>query len=409
MSATPWKVCVRKPKPGRREKALYLRARRRVGTRLEERAMSASTTSWDRAAELAAIWERELNCGGSTLFDPDPLLLDLLDARIEHLKKNPKRRENTVKNCAFARLALAPHIGLLRASDVSSRTLRRVRSALQERADGKRRSNSTVNLYMEILRGAWVWAEQAGHVEGEWPRLKRLPVVRTHKRPFTDHEVAGILDWFQAKRPRWYPLMLLMAATGARGPSEIMRLREHDLDRQHNAVSFTETKTGVPRTIPLAGEVTKAIPAAPTSDGLLFSGDKPGRPVRPETIRYALKDALAGLRIRDPERLDLHSFRRAAVATLKRHIADTLGMQITGHADPVVYHNYQRNALGDDLRGAARILFETRDRLRKQNRGGGPSAASPAASPEPGGSGESYPTQSPPAEGTARDDYDLTS
>lgn len=152
-----------------------------------------------------------------------------------------------------------------------------------------------------------------------------------------------------------------------------------------------------------------AVPVAEDSADLIFPGDKPGRPVRPETLRDALNKALKALGVRDPDKLDLHSFRRAAVATLKRHIKDTLGMQITGHQDPVVYHNYQRNALGDDLRGAAQVLFEARDRLRKQNRGDGPQAASPAASPDSDESGEEGPTQTQSGEGSEDVDYDLTS
>src|SRR5262249_47077932 len=105
-------------------------------------------------------------------------------------------------------------------------------------------------------------------------------------------------------------------------------------------------------------------------DELLFPGIRPGKPVRPESVRDNLLRAMRAIGVQDPTWLSIHSFRRSWVATSQReNVPIPIAMKHTGHVDVKVFNAYQRNAVGDDMHEAARRVHAARERARTGSRG----------------------------------------
>jgi integrase/recombinase XerD len=128
---------------------------------------------------------------------------------------------------------------------------------------------------------------------------------------------------------RYKPIFAIAAYTGCR-ISEALKLQAHRLDLSGRQITFTETKTGIDRTVPISPKLAKVLEAAQLpSEGFLFPGiGKKGHVVRTsaadELKRVANDLGLVGV--------STHSFRRSLATNLSDAGVPlkTIG-SVTGH------------------------------------------------------------------------------
>ncbi len=246
-------------------------------------------------------------------------------------------------------------------------SLMQVETAALTRADVVRaqdelrpgRKPRTVNALMALVSSAWGWAHERGLVREPWPRARRLKALPTTKRPMTPAEVERVLAWTAATRTRarWVPLILALHDTGCR-VSELLGARERDLDRTTGKLEVYSSKRRTWRTVWLAPATVAATRARRPGDWLYPSARDMNKPASRETINAHMDRACAALGIAD---VDVHSWRRTWVADAVRApgVVPEQAMKLTGHADPKVFHGYQRNA-EDDLEAVARRVHNSR-------------------------------------------------
>ncbi len=183
---------------------------------------------------------------------------------------------------------------------------------------GQGLSTSTVSGYFAILKAALRYQN-----DGENPPcLKGMKAggkasrVRTKGELLTEKEYRRLLN---VMPPGKALVFRLLWDTGAR-PGEVLRLRREDLSfgraqgREVVDLSFPDTKTGEPRTVPVVnGETLAALKAhlETVSDGHLFpSPARPGEPLKPQGLWYYL--GRAGRRAGIKKRVYPYLFRHTA-------------------------------------------------------------------------------------------------
>jgi integrase len=123
--------------------------------------------------------------------------------------------------------------------------------------DGKR--PATVNHKISALRGMLSDAVLHGHLEAA-PQMPRQLRADNHRdRVLEDWERDALLQWLiQAGEPAAADLMVFLLETAARW-GEAERLKGGDVDLKRGRVTFWETKSGKPRTIPLTRRAQDAL------------------------------------------------------------------------------------------------------------------------------------------------------
>jgi integrase len=133
----------------------------------------------------------------------------------------------------------------------------------------------------------------------------------------------------QSKCKVLYPIIFLAMRSGMR-LGELLSMDWSDVSLSQNIVFLRETKTGVPRSVPLSNEAKAVIEEMTPPDkrhGLVFKGSRlGGKP----SIRKPFYTALALAGIRD---LHIHDFRHFFCTTAARSGASILQIKsITGHS-----------------------------------------------------------------------------
>jgi len=100
-----WRVTIRQPRPSRREKSLFLRARQYHRGKAQDQRISTKTTDPVKAEELRTIFEEDLNAGLVVEQVDKGTLSWLFHLRIDSLKRDPDTSPNTISNHRAARLA----------------------------------------------------------------------------------------------------------------------------------------------------------------------------------------------------------------------------------------------------------------------------------------------------------------
>jgi integrase len=387
-----WSVTIAAPRPEKRERWARLIARGRVDGQLVVEKQSTNRTKGidpgNRAAleAAAASWLAELQSGDVDTRAPAAArtMLWLVDVRRTSLEADPEASPNTVRGYQNLRKAVeAIPLGGVLVTEL------RVPHVIQGMADLARggedgpRAPSTVRQMVSQLAAAWRWAKDAELVVGEWPKPPRRrtrsgQTTTTRKRGYTDAELARILAWIRGYQGgRWLPLFQLAADTGQR-IGALLGLRgarvrhgaEPEVEFREQWVRGAGSKPDGWRPLKTRDVVTTPIPPSTAAllprvgpDELLWPNRRDrSRPASPRTVLRVLYRAIIGAEIPDPERLDVHSLRRAWVGTAKRRrIPDVVGMQVTGHSTRGHYDGYARNAVGDDLRAAVMAVHEARE------------------------------------------------
>lgn len=361
----PWKVSVAPPRASAGETSFYLRAwRRHPDGRLEEMRTSARTSDRARAEAQRAAHLADLNSGREG--QPDASKLTVLGV-VEARRAEPKNGRALNDHLRCLAVALAPtELATTPTGALTKGAIVRARDAFLRGG----RKPATANLLVRVLAATWRWAEERELVAAPWPRVTKIKEDLTTKRPYSDTEVAALLDSLRTHDPVWFPVFSLLADSGCR-LGEALGLRGRDVVRGDTpAVRFQKTKTGVPRTVPVPAATVDLLPKAAASR-LVFDGLD--RHAARDTLRRAIKRT----GIADPENLDVHSFRRAWVATATAQGAPMFNaMRVTGHSQVDVFQGYQRNAVGLDLREITDSVHEARAGLAS------PSQNSPKSSRE---------------------------
>jgi len=232
----------------------------------------------------------------------------------------------------------------------------------------KTKSRNTANLCIKVLRAAFNAAVKAELI-GTNPAkaVDKLKLQgESARRPFTVAELKRVLD--VAKGTEFYGLVLFGVFTGQR-LSDLKNLTWRQLDLQTNTVSFITAKTGRRLTLPLLKPLQEYVTSLPSSD----NPDAPLFPklaaADPATVSNAFYDEVlveAGLATprtkkntgkgrhaaRKVAPLTFHSIRHTFVSQLKSAgLADTLTMQIVGHASEDIHRQYAHLDV-EDLRRA---------------------------------------------------------
>ena len=158
-----------------------------------------------------------------------------------------------------------------------------------------------------------------------------------------------MLGWAETYREGyWLPILSVLANTGAR-IGQVCGLDGRDVDRKGCRLFVRHALKGRdprwiavdPDTMELLGEVGDEEP--------LFIGSRTKQRCTRDSVRWVLYKGLEAVGVKDPERLDMHSFRRSFnVATHRAGVPDDVGRRQTGQTLPV-YQAYMVNAEGDDL------------------------------------------------------------
>ncbi len=196
--------------------------------------------------------------------------------------------------------------------------------------------------------------------EGETPTCLRGLVIgkpRTRVRSKSELLKPDEMErLIRASNPQKAAILRLLWATGAR-PSEVLNLRHEDVAWEtHNGMeyaelSFRDTKTGEPRTVPLAdrkalGSLRDYLEIANGSDYLFPSPSRKGQPLTAKSL-WAVMTRTAG-KIGLKKRVYPYLFRHTRateLATAPRAYADRL----MGWKSGVMWKNYTHLAT-DDLR-----------------------------------------------------------
>jgi integrase len=260
-------------------------------------------------------------------------LTQALDALLVHLETRGIRSLRSYRyHLAPVRLAL----GDLRVSDL---TVADVEKYQQGRL-GQGRAPATVNRECETLRQALRLAED----RGELLRAIRLPHLKTEntRRGFFERaefeRVCQFLPWHIAEAARFAYL------TGWR-KSEVLPLRWDQVDIERGEIRLHRSKTGRPRTVPIAGELSGVIERCAASRRFRAGGveiesaflfHRYGRGVKDIAKPWTRACRLAKV----PGRL-FHDLRRTAARNLiVAGVPQSVAMEITGHVTASVFRRY---------------------------------------------------------------------
>lgn len=307
------------------------------------------------AHELARAFERSYNEMGGPPGEPgaDPGLTvgDLVTRNLQWRRAQGPDAEGcspgSIEKLEQAQKDLASGLMRVQAARLTRADVVLARDALRVGPRGVRGA-SCVNGLLAFIASAWSWGLERGLVETPWPRLKRLKVRPTMKRPPTREEVAAVFDDLRSNAARrfWLPCFAAIYDSTAR-VSDVLRAKEKDLDRRTGKLSIWVKKGKHPLEVFLTSECL-AILAPRGPDALLFPSRRdPSKRAVKNTIGNIMHRACARLGIKN---VDVHSFRRKGVEDVCRTpgVAEKQAMKVTGHQDPDVFHGYQVRA-NDDM------------------------------------------------------------
>lgn len=198
-----------------------------------------------------------------------------------------------------------------------------------------RLSTATIRLVMNVAVMVFDEAAEDGLIPGN-PAIKVagrvLPRDReeTRTKALDKDQLGRFLAVAAEQEPQHYPTFFLLSRTGLR-ISEAMALRWEDIDLPARCLTVRKSKSGRPRTVPLAADLVEALTGV-TRIGPLVLGDRDGRVASQTTLRYACKRVLkaAGLDTRH----SLHGLRHSLASILEHEGVplEYIG-RILGHSD----------------------------------------------------------------------------
>lgn len=353
-----WRVYVVRPRPsGKEGRNFTLVAQppdllRKKGVKpLRKSAGSHLRPEADSGAER---WARTLN--SSILPDRDPLAVDVLDKHIAWRETATDGSRDTLVAYQQAARRLRPLLGSLRASEVTRPELLKARDALRLTL-----GPGTVQQTLNCLSGAWRWALDREWVGWPLPAIGRLKAPDTEKRPLERHELEAMLGWVAGYQGGyWLPLFTLLADAGSR-ISETLRLQAQDVDLRAGVIRL-RGKGNRARVVPVPASTLAMLPVRAPGAYVFHArraGCRKGKPLHrrvPLGIMWRAAEAC----LPDPDRVDLHSFRRTWISDAhEAGVPMLVSMRVTGHTSTAVHVGYARRAVLDQAK-ATRLVREGR-------------------------------------------------
>jgi integrase len=263
---------------------------------------------------------------------------DAAEEWLRYVERDRERKASTVADYRHMVSRLKPEFASMPIEDITPERIESYRDRLVERG----RSNRTINKYLVVLHGIF---KRAMKVYG----LRANPVALVEKRPHTRRANIDVFSYEEvtaltraAESEQEAALYLTAALTGLR-MGELLALRWRDIDFELDSVrvrrSFTGGREGTPksgreRTVPMAGEVAKALARLSQrerftgDDDLVFVGARGGH-LRPNDVRAGYKQSLEEAGLRDLRFHDLrHTFGTHAIrAADSREVMEWMGHQ----------------------------------------------------------------------------------
>ena len=226
-----------------------------AGRRIQESTKSARKTV---AVEAEKVRRRELEQGFNQIADNRrERIRSITDLAAEFLEGYRLRNPRSSTFAEYALGHVTRSLGKMMAVDVSEETVKRYQTArLKDKASPKS-INEEIGLLLRLI------GDQGDFIRAKLKRQKALKITTRTRvaRAFTPDEKAALLLAAKARRsPTIYPALMLALHAGMRD-AEIRGLQwdRVDLHRAVLTVGDSKTEAGQGRTIPLNGDILRAL------------------------------------------------------------------------------------------------------------------------------------------------------
>lgn len=183
------------------------------------------------------------------------------------------------------------------------------------RSNGKARG--TINRYLSALTTAMKWSMDRGYRKAALPKLQWQDEDEGRIRWITPSEEAALMELM----PRPEALVVFACIRTGLRRGEILNLQERDVEPQWVHLWGTGTKNGKGRSIPLSGDVYRALQE-------LFELGKPSK----ETLRYWWAKAKTKLGLEDDEDFVFHATRHTfATRAVQSGVHPRVLQRLMGH------------------------------------------------------------------------------
>jgi integrase len=316
----------------------------RNGSRIEE---TTEFTKYEDARDLLRDRENDISKGVAVTAQSIKLTFDdaakdvINDYKMNRRRSTPELERRITKH-------LTPVFGGRRLSAISTSDLR---AFVTKRLEAKA-APAEINRELAIVRRAFHLAENAERYHGRVPSFPMLEEDNVRTGFFDKDMVADVL----AKLPEPEQAVVTFAYhVGWRVQSEILPLEWRQVDRKAYTVRLDagRTKNKAGREVDFSENTElrdlfdglwrehEALKAAGAITARVFT--RAGRPIKTFRKTWATACENAGY----PGRL-LHDLRRSAVRNMvRRGVADTVAMQVTGHKTRSVFDRYNITSKAD--------------------------------------------------------------
>lgn len=253
---------------------------------------------------------------------------DYFDNRYLPEAKQRKKAKTIQTEESHKRDWLAPVFKDKPMSKITGGDLERVK----DRLFSEGRSPRTIQHSLAIFRLVWNHAKKRGVVKSECPtaNIDMPRVDNARSRFLTPTEAADLLEAVKALDERAWELTLAALYTGARF-GELATLTWSGIDLQEDSLRIIHTKTGKPRTVPLAGPLkdilTRNTSGAPDKPVFTNKKKKPWKDA-PWAFRKAVEDLKLNEGRNDRrDRIVFHSLRHTSASMMLSAGVDIRSLQ----------------------------------------------------------------------------------
>jgi len=260
-----------------------------------------------------------------------------LEDALKHYYKNCKRRNLKALRYVQAHSRLiCRDLGHLTLSDVNIKSLEEYRDSRLETV-----SSATVKHELGIIKRALNEFCSSKSLRGyQAPVIRPPKICNARSRRLKHHELPAILKVIN--NPEVQALIQLAIETAMRR-GELMRIEAQDIDYDRRTLKIDETKTNVPRTIPLTKKAVSILSYQTAGDltGKLFS-------IKEDSLTQAFSRACAKAGIQN---LRFHDLRHEATSRFFEMGLSLMEVaSITGHQDPRMLRRYTHLEASDLLK-----------------------------------------------------------
>ena len=135
------------------------------------------------------------------------------------------------------------------------------------KADTVRRELAIVRHCIEVARNEWGFALPTNPMQ----QVKLPRAGNPRERRVNTGELEKLLAACETSRCRWLPAVIRLAVETAMRRSELLTMRWEDVNLEARTVLLRNTKSGIPRTVPLSTEAINVIKDTPRCGTTVFN------------------------------------------------------------------------------------------------------------------------------------------